>query len=99
MVGEPHCNLHGTYPLGGRLPLPDLLDDHHLFEKGRMVNVCGNTYDMLAKTRFAPYFDFYGDRSTHYGIFPDCGKDIPYSRTSISSTTSGGQVQSSGGCC
>lgn len=54
------------------------LDDHHLFEKGRITPVCGNTLMMLQNTRFEQYFEFYGDFSTHYGIFPDCGTDMPY---------------------
>ncbi len=49
------------------------LDDGHIFEKGRIYHVCGNTYNMLHKTRFKEHFDFYGDFSTHLGLFPDCG--------------------------
>ncbi len=53
------------------------LDDHHLFEKGRMVAVCRNTADMLSKTRFARHFDIVGEATTHYGLFP-CGPgDLP----------------------
>lgn len=48
------------------------LDDHHLFEKGRPVPVCGNTADMLAATRYAPHFKVDGDKSAHFGLF-DCG--------------------------
>lgn len=47
------------------------LDDHHHFEVGRPVLVCGNTAAMLEATRFSPYFDVVGDRSTHFGLF-DC---------------------------
>lgn len=54
------------------------LDDHHVFEKGRVVPVCGNTWMMLADTRYRDYFDFIGDFSSHYGIFPGCGTEIPY---------------------
>lgn len=59
-------------------PLRFTLDDHHHFPKGKVVSVCGNTYDMLAKTRFKDSFDFYGDRSTHYGIFEGCGEKAPF---------------------
>lgn len=47
------------------------LDDHHHFETGRPMLVCGNTADMLARTRFAPHFQVTRDKSVHYGLF-DC---------------------------
>ena len=47
------------------------LDDHHHFETGRPLRVCGNTFDMLAGTRFAAHFDLVGDQRRHYGLF-DC---------------------------
>lgn len=49
-----------------------VLDDHHRYETGRPVRVCGNTADMLASTRYAPYFRVAGGKTTHYGLF-DCG--------------------------
>lgn len=55
------------------------LDGHHRFEKGKIEPVCGNTLRMLEDTRFAPYFDVYGDWSTHYGLFEGCGKQMPFS--------------------
>ena len=54
------------------------LDDHHLFENGRIKTVCGNTYMMLHDTRFKEHFDFWGDFSTHYGIFEGCGGSAPF---------------------
>lgn len=45
------------------------LDDHHHFETGRPLRVCGNSFDMLAKTRFAKHFDLVGDQRRHYGLF------------------------------
>lgn len=54
------------------------LDKHHVIEAGRMFPVCGNTYRMLAESRFAPYFEFFGDGRTHYGIFAGCGDGLPY---------------------
>jgi hypothetical protein len=65
---------------GGLAEEPDafVLDGHHLIERGKVFAVCGNTWRMLADTRFAPYFDFIGDFSTHYGIFPGCGTSIPF---------------------
>ncbi len=49
-----------------------VLDDHHRFETHKPLRVCGNTYDMLAQSRFAPHFQLAGDTSTHFGLF-DCG--------------------------
>lgn len=64
------------------------LDDHHLFEKGKWESVCGNTFDMLHKTRLKPYFEFMGDQSTHYGIYGAC-----YDNSDSNSNNS------SGACC
>jgi len=49
-----------------------VLDDHHRFETGRAMTVCGNTADMLSETRYAPHFEIVGGKSVHYGLF-DCG--------------------------
>ncbi|HZJ13312.1 MAG TPA: methyltransferase domain-containing protein [Methyloceanibacter sp.] len=79
----------------GRVPeQPDAfaLDGHHLIEKGKVFPVCGNTWRMLADTRFAPHFDFVGDFATHYGIFPGCGTSIPFA-------TASAPAKSSSGCC
>src|SRR5262245_42988516 len=65
------------------------LDGHHLIERGKVFTVCGNTWRMLADTRFAPHFDFIGDFSAHYGIFPGCGTSIPFATTAATS----------GSCC
>ncbi|MEW6120968.1 MAG: methyltransferase domain-containing protein [Pseudomonadota bacterium] len=54
------------------------LDKHHAIEAGRVFPVCGNTWRMLAGTRFAPHFDFIGDFSRHYGIFAGCGGGLPF---------------------
>jgi SAM-dependent methyltransferase len=55
-----------------------VLDRHHDIETGRIFPVCGNTWRMLHDTRFRQHFDFVGDFSQHYGIFPVCGSDIPF---------------------
>ncbi len=47
-----------------------VLDDHHRLDTGRPMLVCGNTADMLAKTRFAPHFAV-SERGAHFGLF-DC---------------------------
>lgn len=67
------------------------LDGHHIIEKGKVFPVCGNTYRMLNETRFKNCFDFIGDFSTHYGIYKDCGTDLPFNQQT--------QNASQGGCC
>lgn len=69
-----------------------LLDDHHVFPKGKMMTVCGNTFRMLNETRFKAHFDFYGTWDTHYGIFEGCGGAMPFSTAENNSS-------SSGSCC
>ncbi len=54
------------------------LDDHHIFPKGKVLTVCGNTYLMLHATRFKDHFDFYGTWDTHYGVFEGCGGAMPF---------------------
>lgn len=48
-----------------------LLDDHHLFERGRPMLVCGNSAAMVQETRYGKHFEVRGDKSTHFGLF-DC---------------------------
>ena len=64
------------------------LDGHHVIEKGKVFPVCGNTWRMLADTRFNEHFEFIGDFSTHYGIFPGCGTTMPFA-TAATGTASG----------
>ncbi len=96
---EPACEDYGQAVVykGGVEEQPSAfkLDDHHLFVKGKVSTVCGNTWMMLAETRYRDYFDFIGDFSTHFGIFPGCGVDIPYrDETSVNSDS-----DSSAACC
>ncbi len=70
------------------------LDDHHIMAKGNVFKVCGNTYLMLKKSRFAKHFDFIGNFSTHYGIFEGCGKNLPFNTREYTIPQN-----SSGGCC
>lgn len=58
------------------------LDDHHLFERGKPVPVCGSTADMLSGTRYGAHFRVDGDKHRHYGLF-DCA---PASPSGVSST-------------
>ena len=39
------------------------------------LRVCGNTFDMLAASRFAGHFDLLGDKGTHFGLF-DCAPAV-----------------------
>ena len=68
------------------------LDDHHHFPKGKIEPVCGNTYKMLHDTRFQKHFDFFGDFSTHYGIFEGCGQAMPFAEE-------GAAGSEAGSCC
>ncbi len=54
------------------------LDDHHNFPTNKIMPVCGNTYKMLADTRFNKHFEFFGTWDTHYGIYEGCGGNIPF---------------------
>ncbi|MBD2768043.1 methyltransferase domain-containing protein [Hymenobacter sp. BT664] len=88
---EDRCEDHGqvaTYlgTIPGQ-PSQFVLDDHHTFETGRPMLVCGNTAAMLSETRYAPYFRVVGDRSRHFGLF-DCGP--------VSAPAS---AEASGSCC
>ena len=47
------------------------LDDHHLFETGKPMRVCGNTADMVSRSRYAPHFLVTGGKDRHHGLF-DC---------------------------
>jgi arsenite methyltransferase len=94
---EPACEDYGQAVIykGTVAGQPDAfeLDGHHLIERGKVFPVCGNTWRMLADTRFAPHFDFIGEFGTHYGIFPGCGTSLPFT------TTSAPAKSSSSGCC
>lgn len=65
-----------------------VLDDHHALETNRPLPVCGNTADMLSRTRYAPHFRVEGDKSVHYGLF-DCA----------SPGAGEGEVPSGNACC
>jgi ubiquinone/menaquinone biosynthesis C-methylase UbiE len=51
------------------LPHAFVLDDHHRFETGRPMRVCGNTFNMLAWSRYATHFVLLGDARVHCGLF------------------------------
>lgn len=79
---EPECEDYGQAVVyRGGIPGQEqrfVLDRHHAIEAGRVFPVCGNTWRMLADTRFASHFDFIGDFSRHYGIFAGCGGGLPF---------------------
>ncbi len=92
---EPACEDYGQAVIyRGTIPeAPHAfeLDGHHRIETGRVFPVCGNTWRMLNETRFASHFEFIGDFSRHYGIFPGCGTNIPFA--------AGSEEQAAGAAC
>lgn len=82
---EPQCEDYGqAVRYRGTLPEQPQsykLDKHHQIDSGRMFPVCGNTWKMLAQTRLASHFEFYGDFKKHYGVCRGCGTEMPYSST------------------
>lgn len=94
---EPQCEDYGqSVVYKGTVPGSErvfVLDGHHAIERGRQFLICGNSWKMLADTRFAPHFEFYGDFSHHYGIFPDCGGAFPYQAVGPAGATA------TGACC
>jgi SAM-dependent methyltransferase len=91
-----------------------VLDAGHAMETGRIFPLCGNSFRMLAETRFAPHFSLIGDATRHYGPFPGCGVRSPFqhlvpgpagglreqeSAAPQTETTSAPVSGSSGGCC
>lgn len=64
-----------------------MLDDHHLFRRGKPVSVCGNTAAMLSRTRYKKHFKITGNTDTHLGPFA-CNPDADNPPT-----------RSGGSCC
>ena len=98
---ESRCEDYGQAVIykGGILGHEDVfeLDTHHCIEKGKVFPVCGNTYRMLTESRFKPFFSAIGDFSTHYGIFPGCGTQMPLEEPSLRPAKVA--VAGRGGCC
>ena len=98
---EPACEDYGQAVIYrgtvATAPHAFTLDGHHVIEAGRVFPVCGNTWRMLAESRFAPHFEFIGDFSQHFGVFAGCGVALPFDE-GVSDYASGG-VSVSGGCC
>lgn len=75
-------------------------DRHHVFETGRITPVCGNTFRMLSDSRLASHFDFHGDFSRHFGLFPGCGGSLPFAPAAdVAHQTEAPQFAVGGGCC
>jgi arsenite methyltransferase len=98
---ESRCEDYGQAVIytGGIVGHEDVfqLDAHHCIEKAKVFPVCGNTYRMLTESRFKPFFSAIGDFSTHYGIFPGCGTQMPPQEPSLppAKVAAAGR----GGCC
>eukprot|EP00009_Paramoeba_aestuarina_P010333 CAMPEP_0201531716 /NCGR_PEP_ID=MMETSP0161_2-20130828/48416_1 /ASSEMBLY_ACC=CAM_ASM_000251 /TAXON_ID=180227 /ORGANISM="Neoparamoeba aestuarina, Strain SoJaBio B1-5/56/2" /LENGTH=373 /DNA_ID=CAMNT_0047934771 /DNA_START=93 /DNA_END=1214 /DNA_ORIENTATION=- len=96
---EPACEDYGEAAVykGGIESCPHsfILDKEHEFEVGKVMQVCGNTRIMLKNTRLSPYFEIFGDASTHYGIFEGCGTGCPFNTPKSESEAS----SVGGGCC
>ena len=75
---EDRCEDHGQVAvyLGTetQFPFAFRLDDHHVFETGKLVPVCGNTASMLKNSRYSEHFKIIGDDTAHFGLFA-CGPD------------------------
>src|SRR5688572_29248443 len=71
---ETTCEDYGQIAIyNGTLTSPHqhsyVLDDHHTFEVGRPVLVCGNTASMLQDSWMRQHFTIIGNRKVHYGKF------------------------------
>ena len=85
---EPACEDYGQAVIYqgtvDQHPHAFMLDDHHVIETGKVFPVCGNTWLMLEKSRFAEHFTFIGNFDTHYGIFEGCGLNVPFEENDAS---------------
>ncbi len=61
------------------------LDDHHHFETGKPLRVCGNSFDMLALSRYGQHFELIGNKNTHFGLF-DCDPDVAPATAEVSAS-------------
>ena len=89
---EDKCEDHGqvaTYlgTIPGQ-PSKFVLDDHHTFETGRPMLVCGNTAAMVVDTRYGSHFKVLGDTNQHFGLFDRGTAPVVASADALS-----------GGCC
>ena len=91
---EPECEDYGQAVVyRGTVPgHPHVfaLDRKHLIETGRVFPICGNSWKMLAETRFASHFDLIGDFSRHYGVFAGCGGGLPFATEPVGKPAAAG---------
>ena len=66
-----------------------LFDKHHRIQAGRVFPVCGNTWRMLEQSRLASHFEFIGNFDKHFGIFANCGFDMPFTQNDSATDASG----------
>ncbi len=64
------------------------LDEQHCFKAGEEVAVSGNSFRLLAASRFAPHFEFDGDFETHHGGFSERAQASPSFASGPSSAAS-----------
>ncbi|MCX4027137.1 methyltransferase domain-containing protein [Endozoicomonas sp. SM1973] len=90
---DSNCEDYGQAVIyNGSIPYNEeqfVLDKHHIIETGKVFPVCGNTWRMLAETRFQPYFQFIGDFSKHYGAFEGCGITLPFAKDEAGAAVAG----------
>jgi len=90
---EPGCEDYGqAVAYRGTLPghaVEWALDKERRFPVGKVVPVCGNTFRMLAESRFAPHFDLYAGGGRHLGLFEGCGARKPFSDAQAAPVPSG----------
>lgn len=81
---EPHCEDHGQAAMymGTTRYYPNSLifDRDNIFDKGRVVPICGNTFRMLSESRYKNDFKLIGDFDTHFGHFAGCQIANPFDR-------------------
>lgn len=91
---EPNCEDYGQVAeYLGTIPRHRhlfVLDDHHSFEAGRPERICGNTADMIQKSRLSKYFKITGSRRIHFGEF-SCGGTMAAEQYD--------SAEGSAGCC
>jgi len=94
---EPDCEDYGQAVIyKGNLPEDEhifWLDKLHGFEAGKFVPVSGNTFRMLHESRFAPNFEFIGNRDKHFGRFGDSAAKTPFDNVILADDIA------TGGCC
>jgi len=81
--------------LGSTENLPQVfkLDSGYNFVRDKITPVCGNSYLMLAESRFAEDFEFFGSFAKHFGSFENCGDNLP---TNVEDKP---DIADSGSCC